>query len=592
MSQRSPPADAFRTLVGGMQEANAATFIVQAGLGKSEDVYKDYFSELEQMYKDATTKTQEFEEKKRKARQEAIGIKTGETFGAGVQDFIGIAQGAINQLGALIGGRESYLNYYKELAVAIDTANQTYDDLKVDAFISGMNSIDTEIQNQRTNLDLLTARIAQYKRERDDLQGQKDTLMATHQYTEALRYIPMALEDASYMSKIFDERTRALVDSIRIQRDELKKLADANEDLSFASQKASLEMLKIQQSAASNRGRMTREEKDRLKELEATQLDLRIKEMENDLAATKIKREGLSQEEAELEKIKMAYGEKVYVIQDAYNKEVISLQSSIDAKNALILSHETAIDQVYTNIQLLIQGKLDAIDAYTKEWSEKMKAYYASVTGESLSATTAKTKTQAIKDVMTKGGSIFDVMHGIKDIIQPPKPTAPAAPVVPKWKYQQGGLVQETAPALVHKGEFVIPKELVDTFLKTPREMPHMRLPDLREPSMPVIREEPRSTGQCACNQNININVTADLHKDVDVEEWGKKLGAGLASGFLSGSSSGTTTATSRKTGGTIIVPGTSMTTALGLRTNRAGTGVVTLPVQQAIQNKGRFRRG
>ena len=588
-------ADAFRTLVGGMQEANAATFIVQAGLGKSEDIYKDYFSELEQMYNDATTKTQEFEEKKRKARQEAIGIKTGETFGAGVQDFIGVAQGAINQLGALTGGLEGYLNYYKELANAIDTANQTYDDLKVDAFISGMNQIDTEIQSQRDNLDLLTERINQYKKERDDLQGQKDTLMATHQYTEALRYIPMALEDASYMSKIFDERTRALVDSIRIQRAELKKLSDANEDLSFASQKASLEMLKIQQAAASNRGRMTREEKDRLKDLEATQLDLRIKEMENDLAATKIKREGLSQEEEELEKIKMAYGEKVYVIQDSYNKEVAALQTSIDAKNALILSHETAVDQVYTNIQLLIQGKLDAIDVYTKDWSEKMIAYYQSVTGESLNATRAQAKGQELKanveQAVKSGGNQFDVIDAIKDTVLG-RDRTPKAPEIPKWKYQQGGLVQETAPALVHKGEFVIPKELVDTFLKNPREMPHMQLPDMREPSMPVIRNQMQPVESGSCNKNVNITIHADLHKDTDVEEWGRKLGAGLASGFLDNTSSGTTTATSRKTGATIVVPGTSITTALGLRTNRAGTGVVTIPVSQPIKNKGRFRVG
>jgi hypothetical protein len=86
-------------------------------------------------------------------------------------------------------------------------------------------------------------------------------------------------------------------------------------------------------------------------------------------------------------------------------------------------------------------------------------------------------------------------------------------------------------------------------------------------------------------NNTITVHVDGARIPD-NVEEWGRKLGAGLSSGFLSGTSSASSSVTSRK-GGTVVVPGTTTTIA---RTGRVpGNSAV---VQQPITNKSRFRVG
>jgi hypothetical protein len=190
----------------------------------------------------------------------------------------------------------------------------------------------------------------------------------------------MALEEATYTNKIFEESTRALVDSIRIQRDEIEELNDVNRQYSMDARTLSIESMKIQLDAMGKRGRLNRTQKKQLEEIRKEELKNRIASMENQQKIAQMQG-GLTAEEKRLAIIKRAYAEEIYLINDNYATQVHSLERTIGYKNLLIDEHlvdqQTALD----NSNLAWQTYYDLLLEDTKEWSEEMRSYFERVQG-------------------------------------------------------------------------------------------------------------------------------------------------------------------------------------------------------------------
>jgi hypothetical protein len=250
------------------------------------------------------------------------------------------------------GARISVLsdNISSNLTPALKQVMDAFDTEQVNDYINYFKELNDYTSEQTLLLGQLQQRQALYNKELEQLKSQREIMIATHGYQEALHYIPLALDDATYSSKIFDETTRALVDSIRIQREEIKKLDQANQAFSLSEQSNSLEMMQIQLSAMDHRGRMTREEKQRMQELDRLNLQLRIGEQQNSIQIEQIRQGGLTAEEERLDRIKTGYDEQIRVTEDAYNRELKALDLNIEGKGLLLSEYQTAINTVNTNI--------------------------------------------------------------------------------------------------------------------------------------------------------------------------------------------------------------------------------------------------
>lgn len=250
----------------------------------------------------------------------------------------------------------------------------------IDAFAASLNRLETEGSSQAILYERLTNRIREYKQDVVDLNNQLSKTHATHDYSEALRYIPMALEEAIYTNNIFDESTRALVDSIRIQRGEMEKLNDANKQYSIIARASSIETMKIQLDAMGKRGRLNRTQRKQLEEIRKEELKNRIASMENQQKIAQMQG-GLTAEEKRLAIIKRGYAEEIYLINDNYATQVHSLERTIGYKNLLIEEHvldqKTALD----NSTLAWNTYYDLLLEETKTWSEEMKTYFEQVQG-------------------------------------------------------------------------------------------------------------------------------------------------------------------------------------------------------------------
>ena len=346
--------------------------------------------------------------------------------------------------------------------------------------------------------------------------------------------------------------------AVQAQQAAIEQLQRISDSYNLSLMKNSLEIMKIQYNADARHG-LNREQKEKIADLEKINAGIQIKEQENQIAISQIQQSSLQRTQDTLDGIRKNHDAAMY------EQQIRDLDANIKTQNELYSSTLTAI--ATTNAEIAKQQKkwwqeqLLKMVHWAKEMHDQMNYAYSGAGTTAPSSNPAQT--QATKKA---------------------EPNPPGwNSKIPFWKYQHGGLVAETAPALLHQGELVIPKDLVDA-MKRNKPQPFPRMDMVREPTSPVIVNG--GGGNSNVSQNVTIMIHADLHKDVDVEEWGKKLGAGLSSGFLSGSSSASSSVTSRK-GGTVVVPGT--TTAIA-RTGRVpGNSAV---IQQPITNKSRFRIG
>ena len=528
--------DALRQLVGGAQELNIA--LALTGDTKFNSIvtsFKSNFDEINKMYVTATSTT-EFQLNRQKTIQENFSQSAGEALsGLGLawdefwlkMQFIlgsgGIAQG--------LARYELLMNQAKE------STDKLFQIDKVSAYVGAIQSLDVEIKNQENLLPELIARTHLYERELTQLTTQKEIIEQTHAWNEALRYIPMALEDATYTSKIYNAtingtyyNIQALVDSIRIQRDEIQRLQDVNDAYSLSSQKNSLQEMIIQRAAMNQRHGMTRTQKRMMAELQKTDLDYRIAMQQNQIQINTIKQGGLTADERNLDSIKMGLNEQVYLANDAYQRELSALQLQIDAKNLLITSHKDTIKTVYGNINTLTLEKQAELLYMERTFNEEEKKLFADLYGQSIPnaltksimmmnlwrlAQKANVSETAIGNVINRANRLFPVtptntQEIIENAMETPTPQPSTQKTPGFWEtlfanmtfLQGGGIIERTGMAVVHKGETVIPAN--------------------------------KSGGTLSVSP-ITVNLNAKLTSNIDINRLGQKLAEAVASGIITG---------------------------------------------------------
>jgi len=389
----------------------------------------------------------------------------------------------------------------------VDAAMETE---SIEIYAGMLDKVNTEFMKQINIVSKLIGRQEEYRQELTDLKAQKDILTATHNYKEALHFIPLALKDAAYTTKIFDTSTQALVDSIRMQRGEIDKLSKANEEYAMVVQQNSLEAMKIQLKAMGRRGRMTRSEKKRMDELKKSDLEYRIASTENQVAINKIKQSGLTAEEEKLEGIKTAYAEEVRIINDSYNRQLASLNTHIVYKTALILKYNQLIIDANTAAKDEYDTYYKYLDEIDATWTDEAKARLAEITGETILENrkrlddTIETQKKIIQTWKAK--AISEINPIVSAVLSQSK--NPIARRMEEFlrtrrmpRFQYGGIVKDTGIAMVHEGERVVPRH----------------------------RARQERTAGTPSNLNVNIKIDADLYDHTDIESLGAKIGMAVA---------------------------------------------------------------
>ena len=335
-------------------------------LSSSLDYIRSDFNALNEMYSDVASST-DFLAKKNQMLGENIDREIGESLegtGRAFETTINVLKLFVKNFGNVESTAKDYASVLYEAEEATDAA---FDVDKTNEYIAVFDKLNDEIDSQSNLLTQLTQRQELYHQELADLETQRNILIATHDYTEALHYIPLALKDATYTNKIFDNSIRALVDSIRIQREEIEKLEEANNQLNIQTRASNIEQLQIQLRASQHRGRLTRDEKQRLEELKRADLERRIATLQNQQEIDNIKNKGLTEEEKRLEIVKTTYAEQVRTIQDSYNQELNALNNQIKAKELLIKDY-------YGYIEKIQNEHLEATRLYISEYSQLYEA--------------------------------------------------------------------------------------------------------------------------------------------------------------------------------------------------------------------------
>ena len=394
---------------------------------------------------------------------------------------------------------------------------------KTETWQDKLAGIRTELSRLNTTLETDNATLAQTAMEIGDLTEMRG-------YTTAMHDATAAVQD---------------------QQDALKSLQRISDAYSLSQKINSLEISKIEYSAMGERHGLDRGQKEQIAALEKTNAGLQIQEQEQQIKISKKQQNGLQTAQDALDQVRRTHDEVMY------SQQIRDLDENIKAKNAIYASTLQTITE--TNTAIAKQMDLWRNSELIKwvSWANDMHKWNTYAYSHDGKAPTKITTTPAAATTLS---AILDKMrHGTFGLPH----------------LATGGLVTESGAAIVHKDELIIPGDIF-------RNMPQLRMPQLRE-SSPVIMSQPGGTSN---HVEIHIGTIHAEVKDGNVEEWGKKLGAGLSSGFLESGSSGTTTVTSRKTGASIVVPGTTVTT----RTGRTPTA--TVPVIQNIKHKGRFRVG
>jgi hypothetical protein len=222
--------------------------------------------------------------------------------------------------------------------------------------ISRLEGILDKLQNQLSNYN--TA-LKNSQENFNKLTSQRTEMTTLHPLQNDLRYISMGLQDATYSSKIFNDATRELVDSIREQHEEIDSLNRVNQIYNMEQNKNTLEIMRIEYDAMGHRGRMTRDQKQTIEELERANMGLRISTAENQLQIDQATM-NLDPLEKRLDQTKLWYDEEIFIIQDTYNKELTALNDKITAEQKLLNDNYEKIKDINAKI---LQNDIDTYNA-------------------------------------------------------------------------------------------------------------------------------------------------------------------------------------------------------------------------------------
>lgn len=384
--------------------------------------------------------------------------------------------------------------------------------------IAYMNQWGREIERTTQLIDRITTEIEQLDLEIGDLNLQLQNYDDLKRYQEALYYIPIAMEDAAFTTKIFDAETQALVDSIRIQRQEIDKLDRKTKEYSMSMRENSIEALQIELRAMGRRGRLTRAEQKRLDDLKKEDLEYRIATLQNQQAIDKIKYSGLYDDEQRLAEKQRLYQEEIKIIRDAQDTTRRDMENDLNAKKALRDAYEkeylpkvreealAALDKYNAGL-ILIEGKWS--DANIKIWEDmagdiefqrnRIMAFKADITGgDSVEMPSAKS---------------YAISNFFKELLESPS-------------------IQKIWPqSLIDRlyNRFVLGEYPIGTSRVPKSGLYHL---DEGEAVIPAYRA---NQGKAVIIKIDPITVNAILTRKMDVNELGNELGKAIAAGTISG---------------------------------------------------------
>jgi len=159
----------------------------------------------------------------------------------------------------------------------------------------------------------------------------------------------LGLKNASYATNIQNVATRNLVNQIRKQQNAIDILNLANQKYSLQEERNNLAIEKIQYSAMSRHGRLTRYQKKQIEELEKANMQLRINTEENQIKIGEAQMD-LSPLEKRYDETKMWYAEELRLVQDTYQREYDALKNTLDAQLAILQSYYITRNEMQRNV--------------------------------------------------------------------------------------------------------------------------------------------------------------------------------------------------------------------------------------------------
>ena len=429
---------------------------------------------------DALSKTTEYtiDQVAELNKQAQMRVTSGVDVSGGLdKDFVARAtQGFENMKSAGAATAEDFIRYWgddgvtgklNEYILALYEAEAQNKKTKSDAITGSFQRLNKEIGENQTKFDAANTAITDYVDQMNDVSGEQNRLTAIHGITIEQHYMELGMIDASYASKIQDAAARSLINTLRTQQNEIDELTRANQVYSMETTSNNLEEMQLQLSAMDHRGRMTRTQKQLMKELERADLELRIKTTENQLAIDKITY-NMDPEEKRLELIKTVMGEELFTTQDTYNQEM-----------AALIEKETFIEGK------LAEEKQKKRDAYQEMLSDAIEYH------------------NKLLELERNRGLVSAEDFGKISANQPVNPLSGSM----GWKYyhgfQFGGPVLETGLAMVHRGEYVVPRS--------------------------------GSTPTAPTRTQVNINIDLTIKNQDNAEHLAMKIGELIAQGYLKG---------------------------------------------------------
>lgn len=339
--------------------------------------------------------------------------------------------------------------------------------------------------------------------------------------------------------------------AVQDQTDAIDALQHVVDQYTLSQMKNNLEIMKIQYNADSRHG-LTRDQKDRIAQLEHENQGIQIKEEENQIEMQEIRVDGLYNAQEALDQIRRQHDDAMY------NEEIRDLDKNIKDKNALYSTTLTSIMDTNAAIATAQATFRNTELTKTIDWARNMHTWLDYAHGSETEGSTAmenplaETFSRAWSQHITQthGGvpSATDLLRMAKGL-----PPIPGLDV--------GGTILETGIAQVHKGEYIVP---------------------------------PGRTGPSGgdVNVNVDIDVKASLGQGENVEEWGKRLGSGISAKIIETLNGSLMKDVSTRKGGTVNVPGVSVTTRSKRAKNWDGTDATSTIIQAPATTRSRFRVG
>lgn len=271
---------------------------------------------------------------------------------------------------------------------------------------------------------------------------QMELLKAQRDYADITHDVTMGLEDENYEWKIHDENLQNAVTDVR----EYKKMQEENresmERYTLAMRDNNIEIMKIQLSGMQRRRGLTRGEERRIKKLRTLNLEQRIDQQEN--------MKGMSIEEYDrylknkkfIDDSLRNSEEYIYQMKYNWNEQIKDLQTHIDFEEGLLITRNEQFETAFTNLETNLENHIKNLKSIMKDpvLVSLLGGYGIDI--ESM-ITSAEKRYKKVPDVYKRPPTVADRRR---------------QKMYEGWGFQRGThYVPETGPAIVHRGEQIVP---------------------------------------------------------------------------------------------------------------------------------------